>query len=233
MSLRYFLKYATCDTSMTKAAISLLLYVVSIQLSMKVSQPESHYRVLSTLQNIFISHQIYSSLITKSGNAHLLDQIPLYVLPSSLVIQRSHALLRIRSSAPVSCFVVSSCNIINLLSLISTYYRAETLPPWVFFCLSHHAADRFVLSTFLRLSPNCKHPSFFRRFWLICTKPQVLLQSDLDWCVIGTLFVTLTRHWLCLRCRSGDGDAVSSSLHYYPGSEYHLSSFFRVIYIVS
>ena len=133
------------------------------------SQPEWDYRVLSTLQNIFISHQIYSSLITKSGNAHLLDQIPLYVLPSSLVIQRSHALLRICSSAPVSCFVVSSCNIINLLSLISTYYRAETLPPWVFFCLSHHAADRFVLSTFLRLSPNCKHPSFFERFWLICT----------------------------------------------------------------
>ena len=88
MSLRYFLKYSTCDTSMTKAAISLLLYVVSIQLSMKVSQPESHYRVLSTLQTIFVSHQIYSSLIANLGNTELQDQIPLYVLPSSLVIQQ-------------------------------------------------------------------------------------------------------------------------------------------------
>jgi len=102
------------------------------------SQPESHYRVLSTLQSIFISHQIHSSLITKSGNTHLLDQIPLYVLPSSLVIQRSHALLRIRSSAPVSCFVVSSCNIINPLSLTSQLiigqklYRRESF----FVCLT-------------------------------------------------------------------------------------------------
>jgi len=44
------------------------------------SLPETYDRVLSTLQSFFISHQIYVSLVTRSGNTALLDQILLYVL---------------------------------------------------------------------------------------------------------------------------------------------------------
>ena len=139
MSLHYFLKYAAYDSLMVKMAILLLLYVVSISLSRRsLFPPESHHSVLSTFQSIFLSHQIYTSVVTKSGNSALLDLIPLYVLPSSSIPNNSHISLWTRSSAPVSCFTVSSRNILVPLSLIPIY-RAETSPPWVHSRFSHHS----------------------------------------------------------------------------------------------
>jgi len=154
------------DTSVMRATIIVLLYVVSIPTSRRSSSlPETYDRVLSTLQSFFISHQIYVSLITRSGNTALLDQILLYVLPSLPHLNSSHVPLRIRSSVHVSRFAVS-CDIMNPLSLIPTY-RAETLLLWVLSYLSRYGCWPISASVLPLSLLNCKYLSHFMGFRLI------------------------------------------------------------------